>query len=312
MNYTRERYSNEIDWLNQRLTGIGSSDAGALIGFNLNRGRYSVWVNKTTEPEKPDHSDDMALWGHLSESACAKMFMMRAKITDLELQDPGEYTIFRRKDNPTHYCTPDRLLMEKVRRASTTELEMELVPRAVVECKNAYYDQARIWQREVPANYIAQINWQMYVMDLGTAYVACWLDCGKFVWHRVRRHQRLIDRMIKAADEFWETNVKGNQPPAADATAATSRALARKYADPTPTLFELPEEFDSFGTAYDELCGEASRIDKEKTEMQNRLKAAMGNNELALLKDGSGFAWKGSNGSRRFSRKKKVRVPDGQ
>ncbi len=297
--YTIETYDNERDWLEARQLGIGSSEAASVSGLGRDRGQYAVWADKTS-PVVIEEKDDIVLFGHLHEPTIAAEFFRRAKLKG-DVLDPGEFSLFRRTDFPHHICTPDRLLIALG----------PGIPYAVLELKTAYYDQAKIWQKRVPLPYMAQIQWQMHVIGVDQAFIAVLCNGYQFRWHPVKRHQRLIDRMVDKVDRFWRDHVEANVAPAPDATEAMSRSLARMYATPEPTIAELSAECDGMGTRYDKLNSLIKKIEAEKLAIKNRVQSEMQCAEYGLLVDGSGFQWSGKNGKRRFTRKKKVSVPDG-
>ena len=295
--YTIERYHNERDWLQARQLGCGSSDAAAVAGLGRDRGMYSTWAGKTS-PVVIEPKDDIVLFGHLHEPVIAAEFERRAKLPEIIVTDPGEYTLFRSKAASWNFCTPDRLL----------QLGPDLY--AVLELKTAYFDQAKIWAHRVPLSYIVQMNWQMHVLGVSQGYVAVLMDGYRFAWHPVRRNEKLIQRLIQKVDHFWANHVLPDVAPAPDATAATSRALASLYAVAEPVVADLPEALDEVGAHYDTLSDIAKKCDERKRLIRNFVQAEMKEAEYGQLLDGSGFRWSGSDGKRRFTRVKKVKVPD--
>jgi len=297
--YTVEEHKTEHDWLTARLTGIGSSDAAAVVGLGRDRGCYSVWAEKTSPLRKSDQFDELIYWGHALEDAIAERFMRDAD-TKAKLINPGEYTIYRRTDKPWHCCTPDRVL------------ERGLMCSVPLEIKTAHYDQARIWGKEVPWNYVVQCQWQIHVMDADCGYIAVLCNGRDFAWHPVERNEEIIRRLVKKVDQFWNNHVVPKVAPPVDATKSASQWLGHIYDEPHSDVIELGEEFHGIGTRYDKLCKVASKIDKHKLLIQNRIKEAMGNCELGRLHDDSGFQWKSraNSDTRTFTRKKKVSLPD--
>lgn len=298
MAYTIEKWTTETEWLTARLQGIGSSDAAAVVGLGRDRGLYSIWAEKTSPLHIDNEFNELAYWGHALEDDIADRFMRDSGL-NVDIHDPGEYTIFRRTDKPWHICTPDRLL-----RSVTGDVPLEL--------KTAHYDQAMIWGKEVPWPYIVQSQWQQHVMDADGGYIAVLCNGRDFAWHPVERNDEIIRRLVQKVDRFWENHVETRIAPPVDATSATSTWLGRIYNAPQPDVFELGDDFYGDGKRWDKIAKLAAKLDKAKELLKNRVKAAMGNCELAQLGDGSGFAWSGSNGSRRFTRKQKVRLPDEQ
>lgn len=295
--YTVENWTTETEWLTARLTGIGSSDAAAVVGLGRDRGQYAVWAEKTSPLHQDNQFDELIYWGHALEDDIAERFLRDAGIDRWQLMDPGEYSLYRRTDKPWHICTPDRLIDK-----GKTWKPLEL--------KTAHYDQAMIWGKEVPWPYIVQSQWQQHVLGADGGYIAVLCNGRDFAWHPVERNEEIIRRLVKKVDRFWNENVLPKVAPPVDATSATSTWLGRLYAEPQKEIAQLPEDFYRDGKRWDKIARLMGKLDKAKILIKNRVKEAMGNCELADVGDGSGFQWAGTNGSRRFTRKEKLRYPD--
>jgi putative phage-type endonuclease len=294
--YEIERYETEADWLRARLTGIGSSDCAAVVGLGRDRGQYAVWAEKTSPLHVDNQFDELIYWGHALEKPIANRFMHDAN-PGAELVDYGDYALCRRIDKPWHICTPDRVLS-----FVTGDVPVEL--------KTAHYEQAMIWGKEVPWNYIVQSQWQQHVLGADGGYIAVLCNGRDFKWHVVERNDEIIRRLVSKVDRFWHNHVVPRVAPSVDATSATSTWLGRIYSEARKDVAELGDDFYGAGKRWDKLQRLESKIERHKELLKNRVKEAMGNCELAQLGDGSGFAWTGTNGSRRFTRKQKVRLPD--
>ena len=292
--YMIEKYDNERDWGLARLTLCGSSNAAAIVGVDRTRGLYATWAEKTS-PLQVREQDELCYWGHALEKPIFQRFLEEldgGAFADYA-QDPGEYSLFRSTLKSWHGCTPDRLLV-------TTE---GVIP---VELKTAHYEQARVWAKEVPWSYIVQVHWQMHVLDAQQAYIAVLCNGRDFQYHPIRRNEEIIQRLVKRVDKFWRDHVLTRVAPPVDANQSTREWLASIYSQPKREVAELiDDEFADIGERYDKLSRLSSKIDKAKTLVQNRIKERMGDCELAILGDGSGFSWAG-NKSRRFTRKRKV------
>ena len=296
--YELERYENERDWLEARLACVGSSNAAAIVGVDRMRGQYATWAEKTS-PIRQREQDDLCYWGHALEPAIAQRFIEEldgGAFADY-LQDPGDFTLCRSAEKSWHGCTPDRLLV-------TTE---GVIP---VELKTAHYDQARVWAKEVPWTYVVQVQWQMHVLGASQAYIAVLCNGRDFQYHPIRRDDEIIRRLVKRVDKFWHDYVLTRTAPPVDANEATREWLATLYDQPKKEIAELiDDEWVGAGERFDKLTRLSSKITKAKTLLTNRIKEKMGNCELAILGDQSGFQWAGEK-SRRFTRKRKVYLED--
>lgn len=77
--------TDELEWLKQRRTGIGSSDASAVIGMSTRRAPYSVWLDKTGQSPLreafDDNTEEMFFWGHRLEPIIREVTAERLGIT---------------------------------------------------------------------------------------------------------------------------------------------------------------------------------------------------------------------------------------
>ena len=56
-------------WLKVRNTGIGGSDAAAIMGLNPYKSPYELWLEKTGQAEAPDLSGNQFIyWGKKNEA----------------------------------------------------------------------------------------------------------------------------------------------------------------------------------------------------------------------------------------------------
>jgi predicted phage-related endonuclease len=178
-----------------------------------------------------------------------------------------------------------------------------------VELKTAHFAQAKIWKNEVPLPYMVQVQHQIHVTGAKCGYIAVLKDGYEFAWHRVERHQKFIDRLLKRLDRFWGRYVKGREPPPTDFSRATADALARQYPASNGNCIELPAELESLVAEYDELTAAESAATKRKDEIKNLLKSKIGENQYGTFISGNGFQWAGKDGKRTFRRAKRCPEP---
>ncbi len=277
---------NREAWRVARRKFIGASDAAAIWGCSGYSSPYSVWWSKVGEME-PDHPDIVQRVGHALEPLVAEMF---TEATGVPTFDHGDFTIFRRADLPFMGCTPDRMSGDG---------------SAVVELKTASFGAADEWRERIPLAYQTQLQHQMIVMGVERAFIAVLINSTLFKHHEMRLSPSFAKRHIAKCRGFWEQYVEKNEAPPPDYSEATSRALAKQWMEGQKKVVDLPRELDGLGERYDRISKFISAAERKQNEIKNRVKAAMGENELGRLPSGDGFAWAGKNGSRRFTRKAK-------
>lgn len=282
----RQEYDSRERWRRARQLFIGASDAAAIWGCSGYSSPYSCWYSKVA-PLEPDEPDIIQRVGHALEPLVAEMFH---EATGVEIYDPGDFTIFRKQDAPHMGCTPDRLTKDG---------------SAVVELKTASFMAADEWKTHIPLSYQTQLQHSMIVLGVERAFIAVLISGTTFRHHEMRLSANFARRHIAKCKAFWEQHVETKEAPPVDWSAATSRALARQFMASQKKVYDLPTEFEGLGARYDRLAKVAAAVDRHQNEIKNRVKAAMGENELGRLPSGDGFAWSGKNGSRRFTRKAK-------
>lgn len=285
--YTVEKYDCEFDWLKGRLKSVGASESVAVVGQSRFVSPLALWMRKREKQVSVDEDfGPMAEAGHRLEPAISQWFQDRAEF-DGEITNPGDYTIFRSIERPHMHCTPDRLI------------HFVGVLMAELQLKCAYFDAFAEWKERVPLSYQIAAQHSMHVLGTDLTYIAVLGNGYDFRWFKITRNQRFIDRLLARIDAFWGMVESGKEPPADwQATAA----LKQRYPTSNGKMVELEGDFQTIADAYDRAAEEAADAERRKEDAANRIKQAMGENELAVLPMGGGFSWKANSRSRPFKR----------
>ncbi|MGE0113222.1 YqaJ viral recombinase family protein, partial [Aquabacterium sp.] len=152
-------------WLDVRRSGIGSSDAAAAVGLNPYRSQLELWMEKTgrgaalPQVDPNDESSPM-YWGTLLEPIVAAHYTKRTgnrvRRVNAVLQHPR---------NPWMLANLDREVMGNP-------------DVAILECKTAGLNGARLWKEGVPDYVHLQVMHQLAVTGKQAADVAV-LICGQ-------------------------------------------------------------------------------------------------------------------------------------
>lgn len=251
------------EWLAQRRTGIGGSDAAAVLGLSKWKTPLSVWLDKTGHDTTTTESEPMR-WGTLLEPVVRQEYAERS---GNEVRQPD--TILRHPQHPFMLANVDGV-------TSSGRL---------VEIKTART--AEGWgvpgTDEVPEDYLIQVQHYMAVTALPVADIAVLIGGSDFRIYTVPADAELQGMMIDAEARFW-SSVEMNQPPApvsyADATAMFGR-YARKDASVVASPAIMAEVSRLRG-----IRAEISNLEAQEEAAKAAIMAAMGEHDT--LTDASG------------------------
>ena len=275
-------------WLKIRNTGIGGSDAGAIMGLNPYKSPYNLWLEKTGQAEPEDLSDNEAVyWGTVNEPNVARRF---TEVTGKKLYRRGT---LQSDDHPFMLANVDRMVIGE---------------HAGLECKTANAFAGRDWKDdEIPASYYCQCLHYMAVTNTPMWYIAVLVGGNHFVWKPIERNDDDIAALVEAESEFWR-KVQEKEMPDIDWSASTTEALKKRYSAGGGEAINLPDEAAEIFHSLDEL-NKTEKVLKEGIQLQkNKLMAMLGDSEIGTIGDRK-VTWKASAG-RESVDLKKIRADD--
>lgn len=232
------------EWLAARRTGIGSSDASAVVGLNEYASPLSVWLDKLDGNPLSDEDSEVMEFGRELEPVVANVFARR---TGKQLKRVG---LVRSLEWPWMTASCDRIVIGEP---------------AVVECKTTAWYRGKDWaDDEIPDHAVIQATHQLAVTGLERAYIPVLIG-GNHLEHRVlERDEAAIQRLVEVTGEFWHTNIEKRIEPAA--VASDIRMLKARFTpDPDKTIL-----IDSDALA---LVRERSNLRKRMTADEKHYKA---------------------------------------
>ena len=186
------------NFLAHRKKGIGGSDIAAILGVSKFKTALDVYLSKTTE--QPEQKGEHLYWGHALENP----------IIDRFIQDTGANVIRqpemrRHPDYEWAIANADALITN----GDTIE--------AILEIKTSSAFKSREWGAddtdEVPIEYIAQVQWYMWIYDVQEAYLAALIGGNQYRQYHITRDDELIAMLAEKAQAFWQNHVIPRIPP---------------------------------------------------------------------------------------------------
>lgn len=245
-----------IEWLQLRKSGIGGSDASAILGFNRWKSAFQLFIEKTSEMVE-EIDNEFVYWGNVLEDIVAQEFARR---TRKKVQRVNR--MLRHPDYQFMIANLDRRIVGE---------------RAILECKTTSTYNKDAWEGdEVPAAYICQLQHYLAVTGFEKAYIAVLIGGNTFVWKEVARDDEFIELMIEREKDFWHNHVLANVPPAIDGSSSASEFLAKMFPQDDGSAIMLDEQMNTLIEAIESLKSEEKQLENQRKEYENQLKIKLG------------------------------------
>ena len=205
--------TNEAEWHEARLKGIGASEASAIVGCNPYMSNVDLWKIKTGRKKAPDISSNAHVaYGHAAEGPIRELFAL--DYPEYEVTYGGAFDMVRHPEYPWLFATLDGRLVERATgRRGVYEGKTTEILRSIAKEK---------WRDGIPQNY--------YVQNLHQLLASCWdftvLHAQlKRVWdgeikstrqtYKIERSDVLDDLEFLLAEEikFWGYVERDEMPP---------------------------------------------------------------------------------------------------
>ena len=249
------------EWLALRRTGIGGSDAGAIMGVSPYKGAYSVWADKMGKLPHVEDNEAMRQ-GRDLEDYVARRF---AEKTGLRVRH--EYGMLRSVEHPCMLADIDRRIVGEL---------------AGLECKTSKdITLSRYRNGEFPMEYYCQCLHYLAVTGWDCWYLAVLVYGTDLLVFKICRDEVLddIEALIRAEEAFWG-NVQEGLSPVPDGLESTTEALGHVYPRDDGSTVCADEEADNALCELAALKARKREMDSEISALENRIKHAMGDAEV--------------------------------
>lgn len=262
------------EWLRYRRCGIGGSDASVILGENPWRSVLQLWEEKTGDGAVTDQGNEYTYWGNVMEPIIRKEFMIRTGLKVRQKHAMIFHVMF-----PFMFADVDGIVTD------------ENGEKCIFEAKIASQYKEKDWETGIPKEYYLQVQHYLEVCGMEKAYVAVLIGGNNFKIYTVIRDREVIAELLCKEREFWEEHVLTGIPPVADASKATAEYLDSRYCDPVSDSIQLPEDMKEILQAYGKVDARLKELEKKKTGLSNKIKAAMEEHEKGEV-DGMTVQWK--------------------
>lgn len=276
------------EWLEYRNKGIGGSDAAAIAGLNPYKSPAGVYLEKIGLSNGPEDNEKMRVGRDLEEYVAQRF----TEATGLKVRKRN--AILVHKDHEFMFANVDRLIVGK---------------NEGLECKTTSSYGMKNWEGdEIPQHYILQCMHYMAVTGADAWYIACLIGNEKFVYKRIERDEEIINYLIQIEKDFWEEYVLKKQMPAPDGSEDSDKILNFLYPNSNGQSIELigyEEKIHKLKKLKEKL----DELDKEKKELEQHIKIAMADKEVAFIGE-SKITWKSSERNTFDTKEFKVDYPE--
>jgi putative phage-type endonuclease len=251
----------EDAWLAVRRTGIGASDAPAILGQSPWVTPLQVYLEKiSTAPPAMKMTKRMKL-------GLAFEPVMR----DLYREETGNIVIPPKGKEITHHERFPILM------ASLDGVVLEARPPVdtswgVLELKTS---KAHEWVDGIPRHVQIQVQHQLAVTGLPWADV-CLLVGNEFTIHRVGRDDKFIAWLEDYLMSWWSSHVLARVPPPIDGSEATTEAIKAAFPSDTGEIVPLRGEAAMWVKDLHQLKLHAKLTEAEIATLENRLRMEIG------------------------------------
>jgi putative phage-type endonuclease len=249
------KYSTHEEWLDIRGKYIGGSDAGAVVGMNPYKSRYSLWAEKTNKVPPFE--------GNLTTKVGAYLEQL---VADLFEEETGKKV---RKKNST-------MVNDLYPFACANVDRMIVGEKAFLEIKttNSFPIMKSLRNsEEFPEQYYCQVVHYLAVTGLEKAYLAVLINCRELKIYEMERDQAEIDALMGAEEAFWKL-VETDTPPSVDGDESTTETLKALYPNANGETVDL-FAYNSLLDQYCDLTSQIKALSDLKEEVGNRVKEYM-------------------------------------
>lgn len=272
-----------------RKSGIGGSDAAAVLGISPYTSPLELWLEKTGRKETASNSSMRLEMGSIMEPFIFD-YLRGGRLGGASLVTHGDDKQLEHwADSGIDLIPGVESCVKREHRfmLGNTDGHLEHM-NGILEIKTSdEFPFMRKWGRGVPLYIQAQCQHYMAVCDADLTIVACLQGFHTIhLWVLDRDDAFIDEKLIPACGEFWGWVESDTMPPA-DESESSERALKILYPEPEPKkTITLTDREHVLAEQYMAAKESISVHTKKKRGFQNYLSEAMGDAEIGVLANG--------------------------
>lgn len=264
-------------FLIERKSGVGGSDAAPILGLSPFKTAYEVWLDKTRTELVDNDVDTLerVQFGRLMEDIIAREYARREGVKVRRRRE-----LIRHPRYQWMIANPDRLIEGR---------------RCGLECKNVDSMAFRLgdWGEpgtdQAPDEYVLQCQHYMIVLDYPVWHLAACVGGNRLVTFVIERDKELGEMLIDAEHEFWQ-HVEERRPPSLDYEHPTSLPLLRRlYPGTNGETIELGEDVAHWHHVKEQADDIVKQYQGVSQVARNHILEAIGSASVGRLPDGSAY-----------------------
>jgi putative phage-type endonuclease len=303
----------EETWHTRRLTGLGGSDIGTVLGLNPYQTIDELWRIKTSRASGFE-GNAATHWGHILEDVVAQEF---AAVTGRKVMRSGKH--FISKELPFMVGNVDRFIMSPTPDGSFRR-------DAILECKTASQYNDKKFAKEVawycdgefskdvrcvtsptdiPLSYYMQCQHYMYVTGIHKCYLAALIGGRDFRIYIINWSETDVRFMLRKAQEFWCWNVLDDKEP-----ELTAKDLEKPMFEVSGETKVANSSDPIFRTMidYKAICDQEEELKKEKEMLAARIEEYIASADTVLDCSGNKLATFKASGKTTVDREKMMKL----
>ncbi len=265
------------EWLKYRRSGIGGSDASAILGLSHFKTELSLWEDKVSTEDPVEEQSEVAYWGSTIEPVLREEFSKRHSDAEVYILP----FMLRSKSNPFMIADLDGLVYMN---GEWCGLEIKTSSEYIKDSWGSEGDE------KIPLAYQVQVQHYMAVTGLKKFIFVALIGGNHYVERVVEANAEVQSRIIFAEDTFW-SKVENHIRPELDGTDYSTTYINSKFTGNDAAVLDLAEEAELLSQyveakeALDKAKEAVKDAEMNAKTYENRLKEHMGSHTDAVCGD---------------------------
>lgn len=260
--------------LELRRSGIGGTDAAAILGEDEYKSPLDVWLEKLKPETVKDESGIAARVGAHMEDFVAGLYVEQRPGRHIHrvpmLRHPSEAWMLGNVDR--FVSTSERPPVLAPVAGVALHTVVDPMGCAVLECKRPTLRSSHMYSEDIyPTRHLVQTLWYMAVTGCRVAELAVFIGDETLYIHRIEWDDELVSFITDQCRAFWTRYCVGGAQPPVEPGQATKEALARLWPKSVGHMIAAPDAAAEWVAKY----RAAIAAEKTAVELKERAQQAL-------------------------------------